>query len=163
MDKKDIHNLIKELISKTIEVSGDVLITEENSKGGSIMTWFSVESKNAHPYLSKEGEALAAINHIARRIVESKLKTENQEDNNKLDILIDINNFQKKKIENIRNIVHMMAERARYFKSNIEIDPMSAFERRIAHEFLSDATDLKTESEGVGSNRRVVIKYIGGI
>ena len=63
----------------------------------------------------------------------------------------------------MRAIAHMMAERARYFKSNIEVDPMSAFERRIVHEFLADATDLKTESEGYGPNRRVVIKYIGTI
>jgi spoIIIJ-associated protein len=54
----------------------------------------------------------------------------------------------------------MMAERARYFKSNIEVDPMPAFERRIVHMFLEDAKDIKTESEGQGSNRRVVIKYI---
>ena len=71
--------------------------------------------------------------------------------------------FSKKRIENIHAIAHMMAERARYFKSNIEVDPMPAFERRIVHEFLSDAADLKTESEGEGLSRRVVIKYIGTI
>jgi spoIIIJ-associated protein len=54
-----------------------------------------------------------------------------------------------------------MSERARYFKSNIEVDPMSAFERRIVHEFLSEANDLKTESVGFGPSRRVIIKYIG--
>ena len=78
-------------------------------------------------------------------------------------ILIDINGFQKKKVEGIHAVAHMMAERARYFKSNIEIDPMSAFERRIVHEFLSSATDLKTESQGEGRSRRVVIKYTGTI
>ena len=80
-----------------------------------------------------------------------------------LGILIDINGFQKKRIEDIHAIAHMMAERARYFKSNIEVDPMPAFERRIVHEFLSDATDLKTESQGEGFARRVVIKYTGAI
>ena len=55
----------------------------------------------------------------------------------------------------------MMAERARYFKSNIEVDPMSAFERRVVHEFLAGETDLKTESTGYGPTRRVVIKYLG--
>jgi predicted RNA-binding protein Jag len=40
---------------------------------------------------------------------------------------------------------------------------MSSFERRIVHEFLSDTTDLKTESIGFGPSRRVVIKYIGTI
>ncbi|MGH7249994.1 MAG: R3H domain-containing nucleic acid-binding protein, partial [Minisyncoccia bacterium] len=63
----------------------------------------------------------------------------------------------------IRAVAHMMSERARYFKSNIEVDPMSAFERRVVHEFLSDATDLKTESVGIGRDRRVVIKYTGAI
>ena len=80
-----------------------------------------------------------------------------------MNILIDINDFQKKRIENIQAIAHMMAERARYFKSNIEVDPMSSFERRIIHEFLSNEIDLKTESSGFGPSRRVVIKYIGEI
>jgi spoIIIJ-associated protein len=80
-----------------------------------------------------------------------------------LGIIIDINGFQKKHIENVRAVAHMMSERARYFKSNIEVDPMSAFERRIVHEFLSQANDLKTESIGAGHARRVVIKYVGAI
>ncbi len=83
--------------------------------------------------------------------------------NSSNNVLIDINGFQKKRVENIRAVAHMMGERARYFKSNIEVDPMSAFERRVVHEFLSGATDLKTESVGFGPTRRVVIKYIGGI
>ena len=57
----------------------------------------------------------------------------------------------------------MMSERARYFKSNVEVDPMSAFDRRVVHEFLSNMPDLKTESMGFGPTRRVVIKYIGEI
>ncbi len=78
-------------------------------------------------------------------------------------LVIDINGFQKKRIEAVRAIAHMMGERARYFKSSMEVDPMPAFERRIVHEFLANATDLKTESTGVGRDRRVVIKYIGSI
>ena len=95
------------------------------------------------------------MNHIARRIIEARSPESTEE------ILIDINGLQKKRVENVRAVAHMMAERARYFKSNIEVDPMPAFERRIVHEFLSDAADLKTESEGTGPSRRVVIKYIG--
>ena len=32
-----------------------------------------------------------------------------------VNIIIDMNGFQKKRIENVHAIVHMMAERARYF------------------------------------------------
>ncbi|MFA6524470.1 MAG: R3H domain-containing nucleic acid-binding protein [Candidatus Paceibacterota bacterium] len=162
MNKNEIQNLIKELIEKTTISVKDITITEDNGK----TTWFSVEVSDPHFFIGRSGEGLSALNHIVRRIVESKqlsmsdIGTGNTEN---MSILVDINGFQKKRTENIHAIAHMMAERARYFKSNIEIDPMSAFERRIVHEFLSNETDLKTESTGEGLSRRVVIKYIGTI
>lgn len=157
MDKTEIQNLIKELIEKTTVSVKDITITEDNGK----TTWFSVEVSDPHFFIGRGGEGLSALNHIVRRIVESKMPiTENVQN---LAMLVDINGFQKKRIENIHAIAHMMAERARYFKSNIEIDPMSAFDRRVVHEFLSNETDLKTESTGEGLSRRVVVKYIGTI
>jgi predicted RNA-binding protein Jag len=74
--------------------------------------------------------------------------------------VVDINNHHKKRVESVKTIAYMMAERARYFKSSIELDPMPAFDRRIVHEYLSNAPDLKTESLGDGANRRVVIRYV---
>ena len=158
MKHKEIENLIKELIEKTGVVVKEIVVTPD----GTSSTWFSVEVNEPHHFVSHEGEALYALNHIVRRIVEvpKEAGVENAVESN---ILIDINGFQKKRVESIRAIAHMMGERARYFKSSIEVDPMSAFERRIVHEFLSSATDLKTESVGAGSTRRVVIKYVGGI
>jgi spoIIIJ-associated protein len=156
MDKQEIQNLIKELIEKTTLKMNKITIAEEAGTN----TWFSVEVNEPHFFIGHDGEALYALNHLVRRIIEAKMPPTNTENNN---ILIDINDFQKKRVENVRAIAHMMSERARYFKSNIEVDPMSAFERRVVHEFLSNATDLKTESVGFGPSRRVVIKYIGGI
>lgn len=172
MDKKEIQNLIKELIEKTTVLVNEISILEENSlllntKDEIKTVYFSVEVKEPHLFLGHGGEGLFALNHLIRKIIENKLpKTENIEEfrtQNGPQIMIDINGFQKKRIENLRAVAHMMAERARYFKSNIEVDPMPAFERRIVHEFLSNAIDLKTESVGFGPSRRVVIKYIGSI
>ena len=165
MDKNEIKNLIKELIEKTTIHLSDIIVAEENSPSSGKTIWFSVQVDEPHFFLGREGEALFALNHIVRRIIEPRTSIGDTEPENKKDfeISIDINDFQKKRIENIRAIAHMMAERARYFKANVEIDPMSSFERRIVHEFLSEATDLKTESEGTGRTRRVVIKYLGTI
>ncbi len=124
-------------------------------------TWFSVEVSEPHFFMKHDGEALYALNHLVRRIVETRLASRQAKNSTSFPVLIDINDFQKRRIENVRAVAHMMSERARYFKSNIEIDPMSAFERRVVHEFLSDASDLKTESMGYGPSRRVVIKYVG--
>ena len=159
MDKEQIQNLIKELIEKTTVKINKITITED----GSTNTWFSVEVNEPHFFIGHDGEALYALNHLVRRIIESKTSPVVVFGERGLGVLVDINGFQKKRVENVRAIAHMMSERARYFKSNIEVDPMSAFERRIVHEFLSEAIDLKTESIGFGPTRRVVIKYVGGI
>lgn len=157
MDKSEIQKLIKELIEKTTVKLNEISVVSEGPKS----MWVSVEVDQPHFFISREGEGLQALNHLVHRIIENRVAPLVEEERSS--ILIDINGFQKKRVENIRAVAHMMSERARYFKSNIEIDPMSAFERRIVHEFLSDANDLKTESIGLGSSRRVVIKYIGAI
>jgi len=160
MSKNDIENLIKELIEKTNVTVNSISVSEDIPKS----TWFAVEVSEPHFYISRDGEGLFALNHLVRRIVESKLPPQTgAESAPEMDFIIDINGFQKKRVDSVKAVAHMMAERARYFKSNIEVDPMSAFERKIVHEFLSDATDLKTESLGVGPSRRVVIKYVGAI
>ena len=169
MDKEQVQNLIRELIEKTTVKIIGITVTED----GGDNTWFSVEVNEPHYFIGREGEALYALNHLVRRIIETKTLTQNSiniktdelltKNPENFGILIDVNGFQKKRIENVRAVAHMMSERARYFKSNIEVDPMSAFERKIIHEFLSNATDLKTESVGFGPSRRVVIKYIGSI
>jgi len=160
MKKEEIQNLIKELIEKTTVKLNGVSITEDGPKN----IWVSVEVNEPHFFIGRDGDGLHALSHLVHRIIEAKTSREkNTEPPQGLGVIIDINGFQKKHIENIRAVAHMMSERARYFKSNIEVDPMSAFERRIIHEFLAESNDLKTESVGIGRDRRVVIKYIGAI
>ena len=160
MDKIEIQKLIRELIEKTTVKLNEISITEDGPKN----MWISVEVNEPHFFVSREGEGLHALNHLVHRIIEAKTSPiPGIGVQRNLGIIIDINGFQKKHVENVRAVAHMMSERARYFKSNIEVDPMSAFERRIIHEFLSEANDLKTESIGTGRARRVVIKYIGAI
>jgi spoIIIJ-associated protein len=165
MDKPEIQNLIEELIKKTGIITTKVAMTED----GFHNTWFSVEVNEPHFFIGRDGEGLYALNHLIRRIIEGKNPTllppltKGRVGEGSNNVLIDINDFQKKRVENIRAVAHMMGERAKYFKSSIEVNPMSAFERRIVHEFLSTATDLKTESVGFGSSRRVVIKYVGDL
>ena len=168
MEKEEIKNLIKDLVEKTTVKLNDISVTEDGTQN----IWVSVEVNEPHFFVGRDGEGLQALNHIVRRIIETKTPRmsdlgesprSDMRQQQGLGLLIDINGFQKKHIENIREVAQMMSERARYFKSNIEVDPMSAFERRIIHEFLSDAIDLKTESVGTGYARRVVIKYVGTI
>jgi spoIIIJ-associated protein len=119
------------------------------------MLWCAIETPDSRFMIGRDGETLKSLNHLVQKILEKTFPEEEVKN-----VLIDINGYQRKRFDNLKNVAHMMAERAKYFKSNIEIDPMPAFERRIIHLFLEGDKEIKTESEGEGPNRRVVIKYI---
>lgn len=150
MKEEKIKKIIQDIFAQT----GCTMTACEFSTEGT-MTWCMIETPDSRFMIGRDGETLRSLNHIVRKMIE-KDSTEEEA----AQVWIDVNGYQKKRFDNLKTIAHMMAERARYFKSNIEIDPMPAFERRIVHMFLEGAKDVKTESEGSGPNRRVVIKYV---
>ncbi len=155
---------IKEAIEQIFKHTSCTISKYEFSEDSG-MLWCSIETPDSSFMIGRDGETLRSLNHLIQKIVEKSLLPSHSNENEKVlekgpNIFIDVNGYQKKRFENLKTIAHMMAERARYFKSNIEVDPMPAYERRIIHMFLENAKDVKTESEGYGPNRRVVIKYI---
>ena len=161
MKTQEIQNLIENILSHTHGGVKEIVAEEVINKDGTSSVWFKVVLDDAYSLLSKDASGLFALNHLVKRIAENK--SENPEQENRFNFIIDVNDFQKKKVDSVKALAHMMAERARYFKSSVELDPMPSFERRIIHEFLSDALDLKTESIGYGPDRKVIIKYTGSI
>lgn len=149
MDKDKIKKIIEELFTHMNSQLNSCEFSEEDG-----MLWCFIDTPDSRFLIGREGEALRSLNHLVRRMIE------NGEDDSAKMLFIDVNGYQKKRFDNLKATAHMMAERARYFKSNIEIDPMPAYERRVIHMFLENAKNVKTESSGVGLNRRVVIKYV---
>lgn len=121
------------------------------------MLWCMIETPDSRFMIGRDGETLRSLNHLIQKMLEKG----NEEESVRNNVFIDINGYQKKRFDTLKSTAHMLAERARYFKSRIEVDPMPAYERRIIHMFLEGQKDVKTESEGFGANRRVIIKYIG--
>ena len=115
---------------------------------------FSVTAGDSPLLIGPRGAHLYALNHIIRKIAAKGGGEER-------DITVDINGYQEAAALHLKNMAKIMGERARSFKSDITLDPMSSYERMIIHSFFQDATDLKTESVGEGEQRRVVIKYSG--
>ena len=50
--------------------------------------------------------------------------------------LLDVNDYQMKRIEELRNIARMSAQRVIFFKKELEMEPMTAYDRRIIHSVL---------------------------
>ena len=151
------ESIIKETIEKMLaEMAISAEVTTSLDTDG-VTWWVNISSGSGNLFLNRDGEALFAFSYIAKEILRKQSNTPEIYPT----IVIDINGFQKKRVDVLKTTAHMMAERARYFKSSIALEPMSAYDRRIVHEYLSSATDLKTESDGEGRERHVVIKWVG--
>ena len=117
---------------------------------------FLITTADSAVLIGNRGESLQALNYLLRKMVEQTTGGEGTEQ-----FLIDVNHYQTKKIEEIRQKALMLAERARLFKHDVEMSPMSAYERMIVHATFAGHPEVGTESQGEGKFRRVVIKYKG--
>jgi len=126
---------------------------------------FGIESSgDARDLIGPRGETIQAIDHLVKKIYEERLPAQTApsatEGEGRVGMfLIDVNGYRTKQIKDLQAKALMMAERARSFQYDVELSPMSAYERLIIHTTLQDAPNVKTESQGEGRSRRVVIKY----
>ncbi len=115
---------------------------------------FLIKSYEGALLIGENGQNLLALNHIVKKIIN---KT-GLEDKEKISFSLDVNDYQAKKIEDLKNLARLNAQRVRYFKKEIVLKPMTSFERRIIHSVLTESPDITTESVGEEPNRKVVIK-----
>ncbi len=73
-------------------------------------------------------------------------------------IIVDVNNYRKKREELILELARAAARKAATAKEPITLPAMNSYERRLIHAELANRPDLTTESSGEGSERYVVIK-----
>ncbi len=125
------------------------IVEEQDERTQSLR--FVITTPDSAILIGEHGARLLALNHLVKRMVER--------DGAPTSFFVDVNDYQKKRIEEIRTKAHILAERARYFKSSVEMDPMSSYERMIVHAEFTSVPDIVTESAGYGRERYVVIKY----
>lgn len=155
------EDFIKQTITGIIErIPVNAQFKGVSGLAGSDMVRFELSTDEPHLLVGLEGKTLFSLNHLVKKIFEIQCKKNNWK---KLNFVVDVNDYQEKRIQELRDRAHIMAERARFFKSNIECPPMNPYERMIIHSFFSEVTDIKTESTGFGRDRRVVIKYVSQI
>lgn len=153
MNTEDIKKIIEETLKKLTTTFEEVEIKKEDD--GSYI--FSIKTNDVDFLVGKDGTSLLSLNHLIKRMVDQKLSKANSDE--QLSFIVDVNGYQQRKIDDLKNKAKMMVERARFFKSSVELEPMSSYERMVVHTFLKTLPDIKTESIGVGSERRVVVKY----
>jgi spoIIIJ-associated protein len=122
---------------------------------------YNIAVDDAKILIGAHGDTVHAIDHLVKKVVEQRLSKKEggaQPEEDSL-FLIDVNEYRSRQIRDLQAKAVMMAERARSFQYDVELNPMTAYERLIVHTTLQDTPNIKTESQGEGRSRRVVIKY----
>lgn len=153
MDKQ--IQIIKALLEEILErmtISSHVEFVEDKNHPR-----FIIKTKEGSVLIGEEGNHLLALNHLVKKISENRFRSEGLE---QIIFFLDVNDYQMKKIEELENEARMSAQRVRFFKKELEMSPMSSYDRRIVHSLLGEYPDIKTESVGDEPFRRVIIKPI---
>ena len=75
-------------------------------------------------------------------------------------IYLDINNYRKEREKLITELAKAAARKVVATKQEIVLPTMNSYERRIVHTELAAHPEIKTESQGMGKERAVIIKPI---
>lgn len=150
-NKKDesVEDLIKQTFEKFIEVAElDVQIEKITMNSNTIV--LNLTGKDVRYLIGEKGIALNSLETLLNAIKTTR----------NYRIQIDSNNYKAKREETLRNLAQRKAEKVLKYKTNCKLSPMSARERKIIHEEISNYANLKTESYGEEPKRFLVIKYI---
>jgi spoIIIJ-associated protein len=146
----DLKHIVSELLKALGVEASDVVVRGEGRRT------VAIESPDSKLLIGPHGEHLRSLNTLARRLVEQKHGEE------AANFLVDVNGYHEEKMEVVRQSARMLAQRARLFKRDVEMSPMSPYERLIVHELFAEDPEIKTESAGEGKFRHIVLKYKTG-
>jgi spoIIIJ-associated protein len=100
--------------------------------------------------IGRKGEALAALQYMTRLIIGKHLRQG-------VNLVVDVEGFRRRRQEQLRRMARRLAEQVVQRGRAMSLEPMPPDERRIVHIELRDHPQVRTESVGEGSRRKVTI------
>jgi spoIIIJ-associated protein len=101
--------------------------------------------------IGKHGQTIDAIQYLANAVVWRGRGDERKA------VVVDAAGYRARREEALAAIANRSAERAISSARSVELEPMTAVERKVVHVLLKDYVGVVTRSEGTEPNRFVVI------
>lgn len=137
---------IKSTIQKVLELAGfsdfSIDLDNENRK----LTLFINEGEWLKEWLPR---LVGDLSHLTRALAKK---------HGSQFLFVDINNYRKERENIITDLARAAARKAVMAKSEVRLPAMNAYERRLIHTELAARPDVKTESEGEGVERCVIVR-----
>ncbi len=100
--------------------------------------------------IGKHGQTIDAVQYLANAILF-------RDRDDRKPVVVDAAGYRARRQATLDALAVRNAERAAATGQRVELDPMTAVERKIVHERLKDDPEVETASEGTEPNRYVVI------
>jgi len=142
----EASQVLKEILQR-IPVEAEV---EASVVEGAI--YLDIKADGSGLLIGKKGQTLDALQFVVNKIV-------NRENapGEKIEIVVDTENYRLRKRENLREIALKMSQKAKKTLKPAALSPMPPQERRIIHLILAEDKEVYTKSYGEGSLRRIVV------
>ena len=140
-----VRELVEEVLDE-LDLGGEVEIVEDDGR-----ITASVEGDDDYGLLiGKRGQTIDALQLIAYQAAFRGMRERKR-------VVVDAAGYRERRRETLTARADRAAEQALSGNSSVEMDPMSAQERRVVHEHLKDRSGVETYSEGDEPRRCVVV------
>ena len=132
------------------EVKADMTVNEK----GFVSRLITIEGEGAASLIGHRGEMLDALQYLSNLCLARKSGGEHKE---YVKVIVDIENYRKKREETLRALARRMASKALKYQRNVLLEPMNPYERMIIHSEVQGIEGVSTHSVGYDDNRKIVI------
>ena len=139
-----VQRFMKDIFS-VMDLNVEIDLKEEDND-----IYVDLKGENMGILIGRRGETLDALQYIVNIVA-------NKENDDYKKVIIDIENYRKKREETLVRLANKVAERVVRLRKSVTLEPMSPYERRIIHSSLQQNRKILTYSVGDEPNRKVVI------
>jgi len=146
MEPIEILKQTTEELLQNLEIEGAVVVDTDESGAFRV----HVETEETGLLIGFHGRTLESFQMILGMITAKKLGKWER-------VYVNVGDYREKREEALMYMAQRAAERALASGRPVELTQLSASERRVIHLTLSGDERVKTESEGEGSERKLII------
>ena len=139
----------KATLEKVLELLGFHVTVEEHVLEEGIL--LDVKTEDSGRLIGRQGQTLADLQYITNRLLF-------QQDANVPKAMVDVGGYRAQAREALVRKAREAAEKVRRWGDVVELEPLSAFDRRIVHQALKDDPNVETKSVEVeGSEKKAIL------
>jgi spoIIIJ-associated protein len=139
----------KVILEKILELLGFGVTVEEHRMEDGIL--LDVKTEDSGRLIGRQGQTLSDLQYITNRLLF-------QQDPSSPKIMVDVSGYRAQAREALVKKAMDAAEKVRRWGDVVELEPLSAFDRRIIHQALKDDPGIETHSVEVeGTDKKAIL------